>query len=455
MAGAGVVPGLGRDGSQGGGDGLGAAVQDAQQLPVGPLAGGGGVAGVQAGGGLAEVAADVDVVDQDRDLQAAGCGVVGDGGDLLFVPVDEEHPLAHPLRVAAVGLVVRRADHRGDVVGDGGGHPFVAGEGAGMFLAAGRWGGDVGRFAGGGGEVGDRDDLGHLLDPRMRGVGLAGAAAVLGAQGDALAVGLHHQHVTGWAVLGVQGPPGVEVAGQGGQVRGQAGQLGPPDRHPGPGLDDLLGLPVPAGGQMEGHQGTHPQRVGVIRQHPPGVGRVQVRLTPVAVGQPLGPHRPEDAGHAPVVALLDAAVPDPRRTGDLADPLLTRTVDRERGLKQPPLQFPALGPEHLLPLPVIQARGLPGRPDQHRRELLRGAGQRRGQLTVHRVLAAVLVHLRHRHRNRNRHRRSSALCWVMGSHLCHDPPTGVTTAGPGNAVASRLSSLSLPPPPLTRADHPW
>ncbi len=42
--------------AQGGGDGLGAAVEDAEQLPVGPLAGGGGVAGVERGGGLAEVA---------------------------------------------------------------------------------------------------------------------------------------------------------------------------------------------------------------------------------------------------------------------------------------------------------------------------------------------------------------------------------------------------------------
>ena len=66
MAGAGVGAGLRGDGGEGGGDGLRAAVQDAQQLPVGPLAGRGGVAGVQGGGGLAEVAADVDVIDQDR-----------------------------------------------------------------------------------------------------------------------------------------------------------------------------------------------------------------------------------------------------------------------------------------------------------------------------------------------------------------------------------------------------
>ena len=50
---AGVGAGLRGDGGEGGGDGLRAAVQDAEQLPVGPLARGGGVAGVEGGGGLA------------------------------------------------------------------------------------------------------------------------------------------------------------------------------------------------------------------------------------------------------------------------------------------------------------------------------------------------------------------------------------------------------------------
>jgi hypothetical protein len=60
-SGAGAAAGLGGDGGQGGGDGFGAAVQHAQQLHVGPLAGGLRVAGVQRGGGFADVAADVDV----------------------------------------------------------------------------------------------------------------------------------------------------------------------------------------------------------------------------------------------------------------------------------------------------------------------------------------------------------------------------------------------------------
>ena len=62
---AGVGAGFRGDGGEGGGDGFRAAVQDAQELPVGPLPGRGGVAGVQGGGGLADVAADVDVIDED------------------------------------------------------------------------------------------------------------------------------------------------------------------------------------------------------------------------------------------------------------------------------------------------------------------------------------------------------------------------------------------------------
>src|SRR6266700_1650362 len=194
VAGAGVSAGSRRGGGEGGGDCLRAAVQDAQQLPAGPLAGGDRGTRVQRGGGLAEVAADVDVIDEDRDLQAAGPRVVADGGDLLLVPVDEEDALADPLRVAAVGLVIGRADHVLDAVGDRGGHPLVPRLRAGVRLAAGGRGRDVLRLADGGGEVGDGDDLGHLLDARVRRTGPA-ALAVLRAQGDALAVGLHHQHV--------------------------------------------------------------------------------------------------------------------------------------------------------------------------------------------------------------------------------------------------------------------
>src|SRR6266568_3417374 len=52
-------------------------------------------------------------------------------------------------------------------------------------------GGDVPRLPDRGGEVGDRDDLGHLLDPGTRAVFLPRVPAVLRAHRDALAVALH------------------------------------------------------------------------------------------------------------------------------------------------------------------------------------------------------------------------------------------------------------------------
>src|SRR6266704_6903357 len=167
-----AVPGAGPggDGGQGGGAGPGAAVQHAQFLPAGPLAGGPRVAGVQRGGGLARVAADVDEIDEHRHFQAAFARVGGDGGELLLVPVHQEHPLPDPLRVPAVSLAERDPGHVLDALGDRRRDPLVACGGAWAFLAAGRRGGDVFWFADGGGEAGDRDDLGHLLDPRMRGI---------------------------------------------------------------------------------------------------------------------------------------------------------------------------------------------------------------------------------------------------------------------------------------------
>ena len=292
--------------------------------PSARLARGGGVAGVQRGGGLADVAGDVDEVDQDGHFQAAFPGMVMNGGDLLLVPVDEEDPLADPLRVAAVGLVECRPDHRGDVPGDRGRYPLVPGGGAGVRLAAGGRGGDVLRRPDGGGEVGDGDDLGHLLDPGMRRIAVG--RAVLRAHRDALAVSLHHDHVAvRKAGVRVAGALSVEIAGPGGQVRGQA-ELGAADRDPGAGLDDFLGLPVPAGSQVEGRQGAHAQGVRVLGQVPPRVSGIQVRLAAVAVCDPADPHRPEDAGQAPAVPGLGGAVPDPGSARDLRHPLLPRAV---------------------------------------------------------------------------------------------------------------------------------
>ena len=113
--------------------------------------------------------------------------------------------------------------------------PFVPGLRAGVRLAAGGRGGDVLRLADGGGEVGDGDDLGHLLDPRMRGIRPRPAfLAVLRAHGDALAVGLHHDHVAGrqCSCPRPARAPLVEVTGPGGEVRGDPGQLGAADPSP-------------------------------------------------------------------------------------------------------------------------------------------------------------------------------------------------------------------------------
>ena len=52
--------------------------------------------------------------------------------------------------------------------------------------------------------------------------------------------------------------------------------------------------------------------------------------------------------------LSHAAVADPRRASDPRGPLLAGGIDAERGLQQPPLQLPALVPDHLLPVPVIE-----------------------------------------------------------------------------------------------------
>lgn len=70
-----------------------------------------------------------------------------------------------------------------------------------------------------GGEVGDRDDPGHLLDPRMRCISLARVLAVLRARGDALAVALHPGHVRiREIVVRVPGALLAEIIRPGGEV---------------------------------------------------------------------------------------------------------------------------------------------------------------------------------------------------------------------------------------------
>lgn len=75
-----------------------------------------------------------------------------------------------------------------------------------------------------------------------------------------------------------------------------------------------------------------------------------------------------------------AAVRYPRGAGDLRDAFLPRGIQVGRGLQQPPLQLAALGPDHVLPLPVVAEPRLVRSPGQQPGELLRGIGQGRRQL---------------------------------------------------------------------------
>ena len=58
------------------------------------------------------------------------------------------------------------------------------------------------------------------------------------------------------------------------------------------------------------------------------------------------------------MAFLYRAVPDPRRAGDLLEPLLAAGVDGERGLQQLPLQLPPRLRDLRLPVPVIQGASI-------------------------------------------------------------------------------------------------
>ena len=257
--------------------------------------------------------------------------------------------------------------------------------------------------------------------------------------------------LSGCSVFRVAGAFLVEVVRPGREVLRQAGELGAADGDAGAGLDDLLGLPEPAGGQVEGRQGPHPQGVRVVGQDLPGISRVQVRLAPVPVGHPGDPDRPEHAGHAPAVPVLDGAVPDPGSARDPLGPLLAGGVDVERGLQQPPLQLAALLADHLLPLPVIEVPGLVRGPGRQPGELLRRGGQRRRQLPVQRGLAPVLPDLPHRHREPHRHRRASRC--LPGMIPAQHPGNGPGTRGTSDRTPSRPRPAHTAATPPTSINH--
>src|SRR5208282_2433534 len=87
---------------------------------------GGGLALVEEGpGGLPQVFEHVDEVNEDRDGDAAGRGLRGDGLDLGAVAVHEDDPFALAAGVAAFRFAERGGDDGWDVIGDRGGQPLT------------------------------------------------------------------------------------------------------------------------------------------------------------------------------------------------------------------------------------------------------------------------------------------------------------------------------------------
>ena len=203
-------------------------------------------------------------------------------------------------------------------------------------------------------------------------------------------------------------------------------------------MDDFLGLAVPAAGQVIGHQGTHPRRVGVIGQHPPRVRRVQVRFAEVAVGQPLGPDRPEEPTtprswpFSTVPCRIPAALVTCSIRFSRSQSMVKVASSSRRCCCRPDSSItfsrsPLSRGRHLAP------------PRTASRRIARPAGQRRRQLLIHRARAPVLADPRHR--NCQLHRRASVAC--RGPFSLHDRKTGPGTGGPGNRT-----------PPSTRHQQP-
>jgi hypothetical protein len=146
------------------------------------------------------------------------------------------------------------------------------------------------------------------------------------------------------------------------------------------------------------------------------------------------------------VALLDAAVADPGGAGDPGGPLLAGGVEVERGLQQQPLQLPALVPDRLLPVPVIEVPGLLRRPGCQARELLRRGVQRRRQLLLQRDLGPVLQDPPHRHREFRRHRRASRYPQEMipGHHPGNGPGTRRTSGRTPSRPCLAFTTRTMP-----------
>ena len=149
-------PGLAGDGGEGRGDGLRAAVQDAEQsCPSASCAGRGRVAGVEGGGGLAQVAADVDAVmtirtRTFRPRSAASAWMKR----VICCLFRRRRPAGGRVPGRSGRPRGRGHDHVLDGLGDRGRSRLVAGFRAGVRLTAGG-GGDVLRLSNSGADVGD------------------------------------------------------------------------------------------------------------------------------------------------------------------------------------------------------------------------------------------------------------------------------------------------------------
>ena len=149
---------------------------------------------------------------------------------------------------------------------------------------------------------------------------------------------------------------------------------------------------------------------------------------------------------------LGGAVPDPGHAGDLRHPLLSRAVQRERGLQQPPLQLPALLPDHLLPRsPWSRNPASPAAHDSSPANCSAGSASAAARSRVRRDLAPVLPDLHHRHREPHRHSPTSEC--PPGMISGHHPGNGPEPADPSAPDRPGYAPGSPPAPLPTSADH--
>jgi hypothetical protein len=97
--------------------------------------------------------------------------------------------------------------------------------------------------------------------------------------------------------------------------------------------------------------------VALLGQVEGGIGGVQVRRSPMAIGQALDGHGAEHGGELAVVAGLDAAVGDAVGVDDL-DALLPGGAQVQVVLEEPAQQLPTPAVEIVLQLGVGQRAGL-------------------------------------------------------------------------------------------------